>query len=203
MDHRHLTTEAPEHLRKLKSDVASPEHQQVLRYLAQFHNTRIVQIRDTRKPLDWRYVCRQSGINDDQVRYEYSLATLVQSHSQLLRSNEGAFSIDQVNQFCLLQALLTPLAPLFHHATLPFAYRGHIDGYFTDLDAILQRTASPVSNLRAGHQSFGRCTAVVDAGPTHRRPLDHCGPLAFRRQRARQRIPSLSRAENDRVICGY
>ena len=144
--------------------------------------------------------CPQSGVNHDEIGGKHPLSTIVQPYSQLLGPDERSFPIDQIETLSSLQTILSPPTPCLDHTALSFPDREHIDGYLTNIDAILAPASSQVRNLGARDHRFGGCAAIVNARPAHCSPLDHRCAFALRCQIDGKRVPALSRTKNDRVI---
>jgi hypothetical protein len=65
LDHGHVRSEAPEHLRELTTDEPAADHDQVLRHAVQLHDARIVEPRHISQSIDGRLGRTRARVQDD------------------------------------------------------------------------------------------------------------------------------------------
>ena len=103
----------------------------------------------------------------------------------------------------LSKTSLQALSRLFNDGVLAGLHPLHVGAYAaTDHDAVLARPPSHVRGMGARDQSLGRSAAGVDTGTADERPLDNRHGHALAGQPHRQRRPSLTSADYDRVVIG-
>src|SRR5205823_561939 len=121
--------EASKHLAKFKPDIATAQHQQVIRYRVQFHDRCRVQRWHTLQSTHcWlRWTC--SRINKNGVSRQLPCLTVGQPNFYLLHSSEMRFAHQKVHTLSFFDAPLAAIAKTVYNVPFALPHLDHIDGY--------------------------------------------------------------------------
>jgi hypothetical protein len=148
------------------------------------------------EPGDRRHQCASAHIDEDLVGFEHRIADL-----DFIRSDESGVALVNRATAQRLQRTLDAVGRRAHDSVL-----ARLDGFHVDTDppadvhAVVGGTARNMRRIGARDQRLGRGAPGVVAGAAEKLALDDRNLPAGSRQSPRQGRPSLSSADDDRLV---
>src|SRR5262249_36808128 len=196
LDHRDITSESAIDLREFEPDIAPAENDEVGRQKIHLHHRAVGQVRDLVESADRRHDRPAAHVDKNLIRREDLPVDLY-----LLGADEATVALENGTTFEPLQRSLDAFPRRERNGVLTRFDRLHIhanraaDGY-----AIVVSATREIRGIGARDQSLGRGATGIDAGTAEELALDNGNLPACGRQSPRQSRPSLSSADNDRII---
>ena len=200
LDHRHLRTEAPVHLRELQADVAAADDHQVLGHPVNIHHGGIGEVRNVLHAGNIGHHRPAADVDEDFVSLQGALARIASDYIDGARPGETRLAPQQRDVLHAGNPGRKAVARLPDDAVLARLDGPHVDLDVARTESVLAAAARHMDRARAADQRLGGNAADVDAGAAEQLPLDDGGAQAFGAQARGKRGACLPGTDDDGIV---